>query len=271
MMPEVLSYSAAFLLGLIGSPHCVGMCGGIAGLLGASSRAPRQSPQTSLHQNGSAVIARSTPSAGLQSIYYSLLFQLGRISSYALLGAILGGSVAVAGSLASAQLMPIGQALRILASIMLMTMALSVAGWSRLSMMLEKLGGRLWQRLQPVTKRFIPIDSPVKAIAVGGLWGFLPCGLIYSALAWSALSGSAIQSAILMACFGLGTAPAVLSIGTLSGGLRSALKKPLTRFIFAGLLMALAIYPLYVMYAHQGQQHDAHATPSDIHAQHSMH
>ncbi|MDF1691695.1 MAG: sulfite exporter TauE/SafE family protein [Zhongshania sp.] len=261
VIPEALSYSAAFLLGLVGSPHCVAMCGGIAGLLGASStaapvqRAPehvlQHHPQHLSQHHSSVLIAKSKSSNSLQSIYYSLLFQLGRISSYAFLGAILGGSVATADSLAAAHLMPISQALRILASVMLIIMALSVAGWSRIAMMLEKLGGRVWQKLQPVSKRFIPVDSPAKAISIGGLWGFLPCGLIYSALAWSALSGSAIQSAILMACFGLGTAPAVLSIGSLSGGLRCALKKPLTRYGFAGLLTVLALYPLYTMLIHK--------------------
>lgn len=245
MMPEVLSYSAAFLLGLIGSPHCVGMCGGIAGLLGAFTTPPQP-----LHPGG-AIITSTKTAANLQHIYYSVLFQLGRISSYALLGAILGGSVAAAGALATTQLMPISQALRILASVMLIIMALSIAGWSRIATILETLGGRVWQKLQPVRKRLIPIDSPAKAIAIGGIWGFLPCGLIYSALAWSALSGSAIQSAILMACFGLGTAPAVLSIGSLSSGLRSAIKKPLTRFGFAALLIVLALYPLYTMFIHQ--------------------
>lgn len=257
MMPEVLSYSAAFLLGLIGSPHCVGMCGGIAGLLGASTTPPHP---------GGAIITSTKTAANLQHIYYSVLFQLGRISSYALLGAILGGSLAAAGSLATAQLMPISQALRILASVMLIIMALSIAGWSRIAMILEKLGGRVWQKLQPVRKRLIPIDSPAKAIAIGGLWGFLPCGLIYSALAWSALSGSAIQSAILMACFGLGTAPAVLSIGSLSSGLRSAIKKPLTRFGFAALLIVLALHPLYTMLIHQ----NAHQ-PSSEHNHSAIH
>jgi sulfite exporter TauE/SafE len=236
------------------------MCGGIAGLLGASSAPPQVQ-----HHTGN-VIAKTKPANSVQNIYYSLLFQLGRISSYALLGAILGGSVAAAGSLASAQLMPISQALRILASVMLIIMALSIAGWSSIATILEQLGGRVWQKLQPISKGLIPIDSPVKAIAIGGLWGFLPCGLIYSALAWSALSGSAIQSAMLMACFGLGTAPAVLSIGGLSGGLRSAIKKPLTRYGFASLLILLALYPLYTMSSHSREHgqtmhnHQDHST-----------
>ncbi|WP_339677738.1 sulfite exporter TauE/SafE family protein [uncultured Zhongshania sp.] len=261
VLPQALSYSAAFLLGLVGSPHCLGMCGGIAGLLGASTQTTAPVKHSVQYQH-SSVIAKSNAAGSLQSIYYNLLFQLGRISSYALLGAIIGGSVAALGSLAQSQLIPISQVLRVLASVMLIIMALSIAGWSRIAMLLEKLGGRVWQKLQPVTKRFIPIDSPAKAIAIGGLWGFLPCGLIYSALTWSALSGSAIQSAILMACFGLGTAPAVVSIGSLSGGLRSTLKKPLTRIGLAALLILLAIYPLYTMVQHQSHHHSAHNTES---------
>ncbi|CAA0090541.1 Uncharacterised protein [Zhongshania aliphaticivorans] len=256
MIPEALSYSAAFLLGLVGSPHCVGMCGGIAGLLGASTT----SPITAKTQN---IIARSFAANSAQSIYYGLLFQLGRIASYAFLGAILGGSVALVGAIADPQLMSVSKIMRILASIMLVVMALSIAGWSHVAMALEKLGGRLWHLIQPLSKRFIPIDTASKAIAVGALWGFLPCGLIYSALAWTSLSGSSSQSALLMACFGLGTAPAVLSIGSLSGGLRSALNKPLTRYGFAALLLLLALYPMYTLFLQHSE------TPSHTNTAHA--
>ncbi|POP51355.1 sulfite exporter TauE/SafE family protein [Zhongshania marina] len=262
MMPEALSYSAAFLLGLAGSPHCLGMCGGITGLLSASVAAPTR-------QQGNIIASEQKLSNGLHSVYYSVLFQLGRISSYALLGAILGGSIAAARSFADTQLLPISQGLRILASVMLILMALSIAGWRGLALTLEKVVGGLWQKLQPLSKHLIPINTPAKALAIGGLWGLLPCGLIYSTLIWSALSSSAAQSAILMACFGLGTAPAVLSIGSLSGGLRGAIKKTTTRYGFATLLILLALYPLYTLYAHQGSHH--HSTEHQDHTEYTDH
>jgi len=243
MMPEVLSFSAAFMLGLAGSPHCVGMCGGIAGLLGASTQAQR----TSVPSGGvAATSARASMIASDigHGIHYSLLFQVGRIASYAMLGALLATGVQLFGNAAESALPHIGRILRWSASGMLIIMALSIAGWGGLSRRLEKMGATIWARLRPVSRHLLPVDSNSKALAIGGLWGLLPCGMIYSALAWAALSANPLHSAALMACFGLGTAPSMLGIGGISGSFKSALRRPGYRLLFAGLLIALAILPL---------------------------
>lgn len=258
MMPEVLSFSAAFMLGLAGSPHCVGMCGGIAGLLGASTQpqpgassqtlaASTQPQRSSSATSGLAVApARSAMIASDigHGIHYSLLFQLGRIASYAMLGALLATGIQLFGNTAESALPQIGRMLRWLASGMLVVMALSIAGWGGLSTRLEKMGAVIWSRLRPVSRHLLPVDSNGKALAIGGLWGLMPCGMIYSALAWAALSANPLHSAALMACFGLGTAPSMLGIGGISGSFKSALRRPGYRLLFAGLLIALAILPL---------------------------
>lgn len=244
MMPEVLSFSAAFMLGLAGSPHCVGMCGGIAGLLGASTQ-PQPRTASSSHGLAAASARPSMIASDIgHGIHYSLLFQVGRIASYAMLGALLATGVQLFGNTAESALPQIGRILRWSASGMLIIMALSIAGWGGLSTGLEKMGAAIWARLRPISRHLLPVDSSGKALAIGGLWGLMPCGMIYSALAWAALSANPLHSAALMACFGLGTAPSMLGIGGISGSFKSALRRPGYRLLFAGLLIALAILPL---------------------------
>tara|TARA_R110001592_G_scaffold112966_2_gene311625 strand:- start:6470 stop:7309 length:840 start_codon:yes stop_codon:yes gene_type:complete len=277
-MNEAISYSAAFMIGLIGSPHCVGMCGGIAGLLASSTAPSAAAVQSTASATVEYIpIAERRDPAQLQNQLYQILlislFQLGRISCYALLGALAGGLVGgliTASSFAIEDLANITKGLRILASLMLVMVALSIAGWTQLTRFLESAGGGVWKRIQPLTKRLIPVNSPRKALAIGGLWGFLPCGLIYSALAWSALSGSAIQSGVLMFCFGLGTVPAVMGVSGLTGSLRLLMKKPLARRGFAILLIALAITPWLAMGEKSHAQHTGHSSTSNQ-QEHLMH
>ena len=277
-MNEAISYSAAFMIGLIGSPHCVGMCGGIAGLLASSTAPSAAAVQSTASATVEYIpIAERRDPAQLQNQLYQILlislFQLGRISCYALLGALAGGLVGgliTASSFAIEDLANITKGLRILASLMLVMVALSIAGWTQLTRFLESAGGGVWKRIQPLTKRLIPVNSPRKALAIGGLWGFLPCGLIYSALAWSALSGSAIQSGVLMFCFGLGTVPAVMGVSGLTGSLRLLMKKPLARRGFAILLIALAITPWLAMGEKSHAQHTGHSSTANQ-QEHLMH
>ncbi len=268
-MNEAISYSAAFMIGLLGSPHCVGMCGGIASLL-ASSTAPQSgSTAANAPDHYIPVVERGRePQLQNQAYQFTLisLFQLGRISCYALLGALAGGlvgSMISAGSFVIEDLSGVSKGLRVLASLMLIMVALSIAGWSRLGQIFESAGGKLWNKIQPLTTPLIPVDTPRKALTIGGLWGFLPCGLIYSALAWAAMSGSALQSALLMFCFGLGTVPAVLSISGLTGSLRLAMTKPLARRIFAVLLIVMAIAP-WLIGGGGHMQHDGHSTSGEM-------
>jgi len=205
-MPES-AYLALFLIGLLGGTHCVGMCGGIVGALsmGAGKR-------PSLH----------------------LAYNLGRIISYALAGAIvgtLGGA-----SLALSDQLPVRIILFILANLMLIALGLYLVGITRALALSERLGQKLWRRLQPLTNRFLPARTAAQAFPLGLLWGWLPCGLVYSALVTALTSGSAGRGAGVMLAFGLGTLPNLLLAGLLAVRLRDYAARPVVR-ITAGLLV----------------------------------
>lgn len=199
MMPaavcDPLSLSAAFVVGMAGSVHCLAMCGGLSGALGIRARRAAAPSRASLH---------------------TASYQVGRLASYTLAGAIVGAC----GGLLQAMFDwgRIVLVARFMAGAVLIAVALSVlSGWRPL-LRLERLGGRLWGRIAPLA-RALPADGLAGSVLLGMLWGWLPCGFIYSMLIFAALAGSAAQGAAMMLCFGLGTAPAVFGAGMLSAQL----------------------------------------------------
>ncbi|GGW71137.1 hypothetical protein GCM10008111_29060 [Alishewanella tabrizica] len=163
-----------------------------------------------------------------------LFLSLGRLTTYAVFGGLVGYFGASAMSLAGISLLW----LRLVAGLLLIAMALYIARlWFGLTQ-LERLGQRLWRHVQPYTKALLPLNSPSKAYRYGVLWGFLPCGLVYSTLSWSLASGSAAAGALLMFMFGLGTLPALLSFGAAANALTTLKNQPSFRYI-AALLLAL--------------------------------
>lgn len=136
-----------------------------------------------------------------------LTYNLGRILSYAAAGLLLGlAGVAVASS-------PLATGLRVLAALLLIAMGLYLAGWWSGLTRIEALGRGLWRHVQPLATRLLPVSSLPRALLLGALWGWLPCGLVYSTLLWSASQGDALHSAALMLAFGLGTWPVLLATG----------------------------------------------------------
>lgn len=182
-------YIAVFLVGLLGGTHCIGMCGGIVSAL--TVQAPGGPRQWPLH----------------------LAYNLGRISSYALAGAVLG-AVGGAGLLLN-DMLPVQLALYVLANLMLVALSLYLTGLTRALALTERAGQRLWARIQPFTARFLPARSVSRALPLGMLWGFLPCGMVYSVLTTALLTGSALRGAGLMLAFGAGTLPNLLLAGFL--------------------------------------------------------
>lgn len=183
-----ISLAAAFAAGLAASLHCVAMCGGIAGALGLRARLGGEEPR--------------------RAALHAVIQQVGRIASYALAGAVcgsLGGTVAQQFDLPRAALV-----LRAAAGLLLIAMSLRVLlGW-RVLEGVERLGGRVWGRLTPRlrARRFSGWGG---ALLLGALWGWLPCGLVYSMLVFAALSGGAGEGATTMLLFGVGTLPALLA------------------------------------------------------------
>lgn len=234
MIAEPLSYTTAFVIGLLGGAHCIGMCGGIMNAL--SFAIPEQ--QRTRGQVTSILI----------------LYNFGRIASYSIAGALvglLGGYLQQTGS-------QIGPALRIFAGLMLIAMGLYLAGWWRGLIYLEKLGGYIWKYLQPVGRRLMPVTKPSQALFLGFIWGWLPCGLVYSALTWSVTASHWQQSSLIMFCFGLGTLPAMLLTGTFAHQVKLWIQKTTVRNIAAILIMAFGIWTMAWTISHSKPAHDNH-------------
>jgi sulfite exporter TauE/SafE len=196
-MPE-LSFLAAFLTGLLGGAHCVGMCGGI-------------------------VAAMSLQPGGRQPFVFHLAYSAGRIASYSAAGALAGllGSAAFL----SDTLYPLQQGLYLLAQVVLILLGLYLAGFSQSVLVLERAGGVLWRRVQPLLARVMPIRTLPQALFAGALWGWLPCGLVYSVLVSALASGGAGRGGALMLLFGLGTLPNLLLMGWAANSLRELVRR----------------------------------------------
>ncbi|SNY42822.1 hypothetical protein SAMN06297280_0489 [Arsukibacterium tuosuense] len=211
---------AALLIGFLGSSHCIVMCGGIVAAL-----------QLALPQR----------SFGWK-LAMQLLLSLGRLTTYALLGGLVGYFGMQAMALAGVSLLW----LRLIAGILLLLMALYIARlWFGLTV-LERGGQHLWALIKPLSQKVMPLDSLPKAYLYGLCWGWLPCGLVYSTLGWSLASGSAGQGALIMLFFGLGTLPALLTFGSLASNLSKFKNKPLVRYSAAGILAIYGIYTIYL-------------------------
>lgn len=171
-------------------------------------------------------------------------YNLGRVSSYALAGLLLGlAGWAISNS-------PAVMALRILAALLLICMGLYLAGWWSGLTRIEALGRILWKHLQPIASRLLPVRSLPQAVLLGALWGWLPCGLVYSTLLWAASQGSALESALLMLCFGLGTWPVLIASGLAAEHLGRLLRQKAVR-IGAGLMVMLfGLWTLLGPYQH---------------------
>ncbi|WP_417614421.1 sulfite exporter TauE/SafE family protein [Oceanisphaera sp.] len=220
-MTTQLDAWAALLIGLLGAGHCIAMCGGVAAAFSMAIPAEQRRWQ------------------GL----YLLSYNAGRILSYSLAGALVGGVFA---SLADISLGK--QALvfmRLLTGVMMILLGLYLARWWFFLLHLEKLGSGLWRHLKPLAGRFVPFRHPLAALPFGMIWGWLPCGLVYSALTWSAVSGGALEGARVMALFGLGTLPTLLALGGLAGQLRHWLNHPMFRQVSGILLIFYGLFTIY--------------------------
>lgn len=209
------SFFALFLVGLLGGTHCVGMCGGIVGALSMGGG------RWSLH----------------------LAYNTGRILSYGLAGAL-------AGALGAASLGLAGQTtarlvLYVFANLMLVALGLYLQGVTGALALTEKAGQKLWRRIQPLTRRFLPARTVAQALPLGLLWGWLPCGLVYGALASALSAGSAWHGAGLMLAFGLGTLPNLLLAGVVLGRFNHFVRNVWVRRISGILVLGFGVYGLF--------------------------
>ncbi len=218
-----LSVTVAFLIGLFSALHCFGMCGGLVGAMTMSLRPSiRQKPD--------------------QLALYTLAYNSGRITSYAFAGLLVGWF----GQALKDLLMPESGTgiLRLLAAFMVIAMGLYISGLFPFFSRIEKLGTWVWQYLQPVGHRLLPVRSLPQAFLFGVVWGWLPCGLVYYALLIAPAKDGAINAAIFMAFFGLGTLIPMLSAGFLGGRLAYLQNSKKIRYISGLLLIFLGMISL---------------------------
>lgn len=213
-MEQTLGLGTAFIIGLLGGTHCIGMCGGITSALS---------------------MAIPTGKGYQKRLLFTLLsYNVGRISSYSFAGLVIGSF----SWLLADQSIYLFLGLRTLAAILLILMGIYIAGWGNGLRLIEKAGGKLWAKIQPISKRVLPVKSLKHAVLLGIIWGWLPCGLVYSTLVWSSMADNPLNSAALMMAFGLGTLPAILTTGLLAEKASSLLKN--THFkAMSGVLLIL--------------------------------
>ena len=210
------SIAAVFFVGLLGGVHCLGMCGSIVGIL--TSQLPRS------HNGG-----------GGTHWSFHFAYNGGRAASYVAAGA-LAGAIGQAGLLMR-DAVPVQHLLFALSSLMLLALGLYLAGIWGAVRHIEELGTGLWRRIQPLTARLFPVTTPLRALLLGALWGWIPCGLVYSVLVTALASASASKGALIMLAFALGTLPNLLAIGLFWNSIKRRVQSRPVRMA-AGLLVA---------------------------------
>jgi len=224
-MENPLTYTSAFLLGLFSTIHCVGMCGGIIGALSLSLPADIRSNKARM-------------------LMFITTYNTGRILSYSFAG-LVAGAIGT-GVLASAGFDQGHAVLRAIGVAMMVAIGLYLAGWLPQLAIVEKIGVPVWKKLEPVGRKLLPVASLPKALAYGVIWGWLPCGLVYFVLLWALTAGNAVQGALTMLAFGIGTMPTLLTTGFMTSWLTRFARSSRARQVVGLLIIAMAVGSLYL-------------------------
>lgn len=217
------SYLSAFIVGLLGGVHCAGMCGGIVAAL--TLGLPENQRQ------------------GKRLLPFLVAYNLARVSSYTLAGVLLGGVGWLAAHWIDVRQVQLG--LQVIAALFMILLGLYLAGWWTILSRLESAGAGIWRKIQPVTRRFMPVQTITQAFVIGLLWGWLPCGLVYSVLVWSIATADPVSGGLLMLAFGLGTMPTLLAIGVMAAGLSRWIQNQTTRRVAGGLVILFGVIQLF--------------------------
>ncbi len=245
-MTNEYSLIVLFTLGLFSTLHCVGMCGGIISALTLSLDQEIQNNKFKLAT-------------------YVIAYNIGRISSYIAAGVIIGVVGTTLIDLIGRN--SARQFAMMLSAAMMVAIGLYVGGWFPLLSHLDRFGAKLWKRIQPISKQFVPVKRPTQALGYGAVWGWMPCGLVYTALLLSAFGGGAVNGGIGMLAFGLGTIPAVVSAGFIAGSLNQWFHQPLVRQTLGIVLVGFAIMSLAMPMNHgngNGSNHRTSPAPPGI-------
>ena len=235
--------AAMFMVGLLGSgAHCVGMCGGIM-----------------------SALTMAIPAEARAKRWWLLIsYNLGRMFTYALIGFIAGYAASWFDHWGASSW------LRWLAGLLLIAMGLYVANWWRGLIYLEAAGRYLWAYMQPLGKALMPVKSARQALLLGAIWGWLPCGLVYSALGSAIAQAQPLQSALVMVAFGLGTLPMLLATGMAANLLTGFLQNRALRSLMGLLIIGYGIWTIYAVSGSHQHQH-AGMNHQDMHHQEMDH
>ena len=225
---------AAFLAGLAGGAHCASMCGGLVGIA-CGARAKEMSRRAWWQR--------------------TLAYNGGRIASYVVAGALTGALGAAGLSLRGTPF--VQQTLLVLMSGALILLGMYIAGYTPLVRAIESAGAVVWRRIEPHSRRFLPVDSAPRAFGLGLVWGWLPCGMVYAALIAALATADIWHGAALMLAFGLGTLPNLLAIGAAFRGAARLVRSRAVRAMFAALIIGVGLFG--IMRVIQPTPHDAHA------------
>lgn len=234
-------YWIALTLGVFSTLHCWGMCGGIVTAL---SVAVPGNIRKNRRQFGSIVLA----------------YNSGRILTYTVLGLIAGF---LGANIANSLFIESGQRfLQGIAGVVLVGIGLNMSGYLPWAKNIESFGYRVWGYIRPVGRMLLPLDNIFRALAMGMVWGLLPCALVYSVLLISITSANYLDGGLIMLVFGLGTLPGMLVAGYFGGQISRSGHAQTVRYVAAACVIALGIYMLFIAF----QDPQLHS-----HLHHSLH
>lgn len=224
--------TAALVTGFLGSAHCFGMCGGISGLFAVNA-----SVQSLRHQFPKAIA-----------------YNGGRVLTYAILGAI----VALLGKGAVGSIPQLAAPVRLASGILIILIGLQLAFNWRVLAPLETAGSKIWRRIAPAAKGLVPVESSLQALGLGLIWGWLPCGLVYSVLLLAATTAEPVNGGLVMIAFGLGTMPAMIATGLSASKLAGFMSRKRVGIGLLIVLLGLATIAMPVMKLTGSQDHSTH-------------
>lgn len=239
-MPDssaAIALSAALVAGIAGSAHCFVMCGGLAGAL---------SMRTRIATAGGTSVLRD-----------ACLYQLGRLSGYTLAGALFGLLGTTLQS--SVDLPGLAAMVRFAGGMLVVLVAIRLlCGWNLLAW-IEQWGARFWKHLHPLVRSVASGRGVGRSLLLGLLWGWLPCGLVYSMLLFAALSGDALRGAAIMLAFGVGTLPAMLTSSVFASQLNRLLSRHGARQLSGAVLLAFGLWLAWAgLTSRQAEHHHQH-------------
>ena len=233
-MDTPLTVTQVFLIGLVSTLHCLGMCGGIIGALSLS-------------------LPAEVRASRLRLVGFSLLFNGGRIISYVAAG-VLAASFGVE-VLKALGLQNAHGILRYAGVVFMVAIGLYLAGWFPQMAQVERLGQPVWRRLEPLARKMMPINSPGRALLYGMAWGWLPCGMVYMVLLMTVTAGSALQGGYMMLAFAIGTLPSMVSAGVMAGWIRRLAASQQARQAIGLIIILMALASLFIG---EGDAHHHH-------------